>query len=50
MGGESVYPVSEMFKNAVSQNTRKYDWFGSIITKAGKGYDFTSKDIVKGSG
>lgn len=50
MGGESVYPVSEMFKNAVRQNTRKYDWFGSITTKAGKVYDFTSKDIVKGSG
>lgn len=45
-----MYPVSEMFKNAVRQNTRKYDWFGSIITKAGKVYDFTSKDIVKGSG
>lgn len=39
-----------MFKNAVRQNTRKYDWFGSITTKAGKVYDFTSKDIVKGSG
>ena len=45
-----MYPVSEMFKNAVRQNTRKYDWFGSITTKAGKVYDFTSKDIVKGSG
>lgn len=45
-----VFEVSEKFKNAVRQNTRKYDWFGSITTKAGKVYDFTSKDIVKGSG
>lgn len=45
-----VFEVSEMFKNAVRQNTRKYDWFGSITTTGGKVYDFTSKDIVKGSG
>ncbi len=45
-----VFEVSEMFKNAVMQNTRKYDWFGSITTTGEKVYDFTFKDIVKGSG
>lgn len=45
-----MFEVSEMFKNAIRQNTRKYDWFGSITTSSGKVYDFTSKDIVKGSG
>lgn len=42
--------VSEKFKNAVRQNTRKYEWYGSITTKAGKTHEFTAKDIVKGSG
>ena len=42
--------VSEKFKNAVRQNTRKYEWYGSITTKAGKVHEFTAKDIVKGSG
>ena len=45
-----MFAVSEKFKNAIRQNTRKYDWFGSITTTTGKVYDFTSKDIVKGSG
>lgn len=45
-----LFEVSEKFKSAVRQNTRKYDWFGSITTKGGKVYDFASKDIVKGSG
>ena len=39
--------VSEKFKNAVRQNTRKYEWYGSITTKAGKVHEFTAKDIVK---
>lgn len=45
-----MFEVSEKFKNAVRQNTRKYEWSGSIITKAGKTYTFGAKDIVKGSG
>ena len=45
-----MFEVSEKFKNAVRQNTRKYEWYGTITTKAGKKYQFTAKDIVKGSG
>ena len=45
-----MFEVSEKFKNAVRQNTRKYEWYGTITTKAGKVYKFTAKDIVKGSG
>ena len=45
-----MFEVSEKFKNAVRQNTRKYEWHGTITTKAGKVYKFTAKDIVKGSG
>lgn len=45
-----MFEVSEKFKNAVRQNTRKYEWHGSITTKAGKVYEFGAKDIVKGSG
>lgn len=45
-----MFEVSEKFKNAVRQNTRKYEWHGSITTKAGKVYEFGARDIVKGSG
>lgn len=45
-----MFEVSEKFKNAVRQNTRKYEWYGSITTKAGRVYEFGAKDIVKGSG
>ena len=45
-----MYPVSEAFLSAVQENTRKYEWFGKITTKKGTVYEFTSKDIVKGSG
>ena len=45
-----MFAVSEKFRNAIKQNTRKYEWHGTITTKGGKNYDFTSKDIVKGSG
>ena len=45
-----MFEVSEKFKNAVRQNTRKYEWYGSITTKAGMVYEFGAKDIVKGSG
>lgn len=45
-----MFEVSEKFKNAVRQNTRKYEWYGTITTKGGKSYKFSAKDIVKGSG
>lgn len=45
-----MFEVSEKFKNAVRQNTRKYEWSGTITTKSGKVYKFSAKDIVKGSG
>lgn len=45
-----MFEVSEKFKNAVRQNTRKYEWHGSITTKAGRVYKFGARDIVKGSG
>lgn len=45
-----MYAVSEKFKKAIQDNTRNYYWTGKIITKDEKEYDFTNKDIVKGSG
>ena len=45
-----MYPVSEAFLSAVQENTRKYEWSGKITTTSGTVYEFTSKDIVKGSG
>lgn len=45
-----MYPVSEAFLSAVQENTRKYEWSGKITTVKGTVYEFTSKDIVKGSG
>lgn len=45
-----MFPISEKFKTAIRQNTRKYEWHGTITTKSGKVYNFSSKDIVKGSG
>lgn len=45
-----MFDVSEKFKNAVRQNTRKYEWHGTITTKGGRVYEFGAKDIVKGSG
>lgn len=45
-----MFEVSEKFKNAVRQNTRKYEWSGTITTKGGKVYKFSAKDMVKGSG
>lgn len=46
----SMYPVSEAFLQAVQENTRRYEWYGRITTKAGVVHEFTQKDIVKGSG
>lgn len=45
-----MFEVSEKFKNAIRQNTRKYEWSGTITTKSGVGYEFGAEDIVKGSG
>ena len=45
-----MYPVSDAFKAAVESNTRKYYWHGTISTVGGADYQFTDKDIVKGSG
>ncbi len=45
-----MYPVSESFLQAVQENTRRYYWTGRITTKAGFVYEFSEKDIIKGSG
>lgn len=45
-----MYPVSEAFLRTVQENTRRYEWSGKITTIGGRVYEFTSKDIVKGSG
>lgn len=45
-----MFEVSEKFKNAIRQNTRKYEWSGTITTKSGVVYKFGAEDIVKGSG
>lgn len=45
-----MYPVSEAFLQAVQGNTRKYYWTGRITTVKGVVYEFTEKDILKGSG
>ena len=45
-----MYPVSEAFLQAVQENTRRQKWSGRITTTKGIKYEFTDKDIVKGSG
>ena len=45
-----MYPVSEAFLQAVQENTRRQKWSGKITTTKGVKYEFTDKDIVKGSG
>lgn len=45
-----MYPVSNAFMEAVEANSRKYYWHGTIDTVGGQHYDFTDRDIVKGSG
>ena len=45
-----MYPVSKVFMKAVENNTRKYYWTGTIVTKNKKEYAFGNEDIVKGSG
>lgn len=45
-----MFPVTDAFLTAVESNTRKYRWHGTIDTVGGQHYDFSDKDIVKGSG
>ena len=45
-----MYEVSEKYREAIRGRSRKFEWYGTITTTAGKIYRFTSKDIVKGSG
>lgn len=45
-----MYPVSEVFLQAVQENTRRYYWTGKITTTKGVVYEFGPEDIVKGSG
>ncbi len=49
-GGGCLYPVSDAFKTAIEQNSRKYYWTGTITDKNNKVYEFGNEDIVKGSG
>ena len=42
--------VSERYRRAIRSHSRKFDWYGTITTAAGRTYHFTVKDIVKGSG
>ena len=45
-GGDCLYPVSDAFKTAIEQNSRKYYWTGTITDKNGKVYEFSNEDIV----
>lgn len=45
-----MYPVSEAFLQAVQENTRRYYWTGRITTTKDVVYEFSSGEIVKGSG
>ena len=45
-----MYPVSQVFLQAVRENTRTYRWRGRITTTEGDVYEFDENDIVKGSG
>lgn len=45
-----MYPVSQLFIEAIESNTRKSYWTGTIVSKYGKEYSFSNEDIVKGSG
>lgn len=45
-----MYEVSEKYREAIRGRSRKFDWYGTITTPAGRVYHFSSKDIVKGSG
>ena len=45
-----MYEVSEKYREAIRGRSRKFDWYVTITTPAGRVYHFSSKDIVKGSG
>ena len=45
-----MYPVSDVFLQAVQMKTRHYYWTGKITTTGGAVYEFGPGDIVKGSG
>lgn len=45
-----MYPVSEKYKAAIQDSTRKFYYAGEIVTKSGIRYPFENEDIVKGSG
>lgn len=45
-----MYTVSEVFLQAIQENSRTYKWSGVITANDGTDYPFTDKDIVKGSG
>ena len=45
-----MYEVSNHYRAAIKEKTRKYRWAGVVTDKAGRRYPFTEKDIVKGSG
>ena len=45
-----MYEVSEKYRKAIRSQSRKFKWYGTITTTAGRVYHFTEKDIVKGSG
>ena len=47
--GAIMYPVSDKYKAAIRDSTRKFYYSGKIITKGGTEYPFENKDIVKGS-
>lgn len=44
-----MYPVSDEYKAAIQDSTRKFYYSGKIVTVAGTEYTFENKDIVKGS-
>lgn len=45
-----MFPVSEEYKQRITEPSRHYFWSGKIVTKDNKEYPFENKDIVKGSG
>lgn len=45
-----MYPVSEVFLQAVQENIRRLFWTGRITTKAGAVHELGNENIMKGSG
>lgn len=44
-----MYPVSDLFKIDIRAYTRVFDWYGTIIDKNNRSYNFTANDIVQNS-